>query len=276
MRSLVSLLNYSRMGVDDLQIRRMSSIRRNNTNFNLVDQNVAEHTAMLQLYITSHYKNMKFLFPNIKDDLKKIYGIEEVHNLVVIPLVCQLAMVHDIDEIFTGDEPHPWKALKYKVMGGLGVKDICEKEVKKLLYERLGKVFKSEDILNLYIKYNEMGSDSEVKKFIKIIDMYDYLMSRIQDYLMGNKLAIRHMVMAAERVVHMVREVGKKAELYYRSNRMPMDDDDDEEEEPIDLSICNIFSLAVEIAESKEHYNGIHDEVNDLAVRSWNEDFYGC
>jgi 5'-deoxynucleotidase len=118
-------------------------------------QNVATHSWFVAMYCL---------------ELMDITGWKGNKNVVGIELI-QHALVHDLDEVWTGDIPGPAKRL---IVNGHA------EEVKAALRERMYKIFPQH-----FYAYDE--TDPDIKALVKCADLIDAVFYLCDELQMGNK-----------------------------------------------------------------------------------------
>jgi 5'-deoxynucleotidase YfbR-like HD superfamily hydrolase len=150
-----------------LEIRRMG-MPRAHTSFVVKPYSVAEHSYYLAVLIELYFEEfmVKVLWQPVTEQDKL--------NLIV------KALFHDIAEIKTGDIPAPFKGIVSRVSPDLRE---CEEEVENQLLKKIYQVSSGKE----YIQEPLPGSH---KLAFKFFDLLEFLLSRVQEYLMGNKFAM--------------------------------------------------------------------------------------
>jgi len=136
-------------------IRRFSSVRRYNNIPMIKDENIAEHSAQVALTCIMFYSR---------------YIDEEAKAHIDLHKVTYVSIIHDIEEVITGDIP---RSTKYSSE----LTQLALKSVENLAYERIEEIFGIRRVVpNPY-----------EKSLIKLADIYLVLVKTYSELLMGNK-----------------------------------------------------------------------------------------
>lgn len=148
-------------------IRQYCSVRRFSTIYTAKDENIAEHSASLALMCLLIYDEIT--------STSKLHGFD-LYKDININLVIRAAVIHDCDEIITGDIPRPTKHFHPEMKSACNI-------VKKRAIENLVRCF---GISMNGIEYESFLNDSE-KQYLKYIDFLSVLYKVYWEIQLGNK-----------------------------------------------------------------------------------------
>lgn len=139
--------------------RQYSSIRRYSTIHTSKDENIAEHSASLALLAI-------IIWNKLPDNYKNEINIKEISYF---------AILHDCDEIITGDIPRPTK------YSSLEMEESCKQvalQAKKILINSFGEIFMHIDYIEYLLKMESL--------FLKSIDFLCVLYKCHWEIELGN------------------------------------------------------------------------------------------
>lgn len=155
----------------DINSRTLTRMERCHTMFDNKRLSVAEHTFMCQIYLMNHYAELKLLFGDIAS----------------LPEMIQFMLVHDLDEAVTGDIPSPYKSMVERNLTKEG-KDSITEWVDREFHEH----YRPSKLLSAGVcAYDALmsgASYAETKAAIRTIDVYEFVMHRLTEKMMGNDL----------------------------------------------------------------------------------------
>lgn len=154
----------------DINARTLTRMERCHTMFDNKRLSVAEHTFMCQLYLINHYEELKFLFGDIAS----------------LPQMLQHLLVHDLDEAVTGDIPSPYKSMVEE-----NLTEESKASIAKWVDSEFHAHYRPSSLLSAMVcTYDSLPTTNykETLSAIKTIDVYEFVMHRLTEKMMGNDL----------------------------------------------------------------------------------------
>jgi|SaaInlLV_10m_DNA_2_1039722.scaffolds.fasta_scaffold13793_2 hypothetical protein len=169
----------------DIELRRLQ-LSRDHNNHCLRMPSVAEHSYFMCIYIMKYYDRIKPHFANA--------GQRTPYTNLLI----EYALLHDVEEIFTGDVPSPMKNRISEVFDVVS-QDWAMKQVSELM---------GGDKCGIEMPIVECINNLTILKFF---DVYEYIAHLVQERRMGNTLIGNRWEISVNHINCMIDDLRKTA-----------------------------------------------------------------
>jgi len=151
--------------VEDKDLEALNHIKRWYLNRTIRTENIAEHS-----FLVSFFANV------LVEDL----CVDSVYAIDFKLRVVRLALLHDVDEMFTGDVPHQ---VKNNGINGAAIKEAMDDFAKQSIIEKWFDSSKS----SKSIRHTILKKDEAVKSIVKVADWLSFLKFCNTEIIMGNQ-----------------------------------------------------------------------------------------